>query len=346
MFHQNSPYRIFAFSVITSLLIGAFTISQLGWSSLSILAILLVIEITFSFDNAIINAKILTTLSRFWQNIFLTVGILIAIFGMRIIFPIALVTIATGLPWQQIVDLAINNPDEYSKQLTAAYPSIAAFGGAFLMMLTLSFFFDSKRKILWFKTIESKLQNLSYNWTPAIVTAGVVGLVALLPGNSHQRQTFISGAIGIVTYLVVNGLADFFGKLQSKKHHISKKVVKKVGIAALMSFLYLELLDASFSLDSVIGAFAITNKVLLIAAGLGIGAIWVRSMTVFMVRRGTLKKYKYLEHGAHYTILVLSLTMFMSEIVNISESIAGLIGILFIVSSVISSKKPRSQAIG
>ena len=117
-----------------------------------------------------------------------------------------------------------------------------------------------------------------------------------------------------------------------------KKTAKPVirhGFAAFLTFMYLEVLDASFSLDSVIGAFAITNQVLLIAAGLGIGAVWVRSMTVYMVRKGSLATYRYLEHGAHYTVLILAITMF----IHVPETFAGLAGIAIIIASFIASKK-------
>ena len=110
-------------------------------------------------------------------------------------------------------------------------------------------------------------------------------------------------------------------------------------------FMYLELLDASFSLDGVLGAFAITSDVVLIVAGLGVGAVWVRSLTVFMVRRGTLEAYKYLEHGAHYAIAVLAVAMLLSAVYHIPEAITGLLGILLIGGSIVASIKARKTAI-
>ena len=81
------------------------------------------------------------------------------------------------------------------------------------------------------------------------------------------------------------------------------------GKAAFFMFLYLEVLDASFSFDGVIGAFAITNDIVLMALGLGIGAMYVRSLTVYLVRQGTLDDYVYLEHGAHYAIGALAVIL-------------------------------------
>lgn len=329
----DSPVRIFAFSTVGTLAIIAAVLWGLGPAALLTTLILVVIEITFSFENAIINAKVLTTMSRFWQTMFLTVGILIAIFGMRIVFPIAIVALSTSLPWRTVLDLAINNPDEYATHLASAYPSIAAFGGAFLLMLAASFFFDSKRRVFWIKPIEQLLHKLSSRWTPAVLSAGVIGLVAIM--SEHTQTVITAGAVGIVTYMVIHGLAEFFGKLQGG----TNTAIQRTGVAAFITFLYLELLDASFSLDGVIGAFAITDKVILIAAGLGAGALWVRSMTVYVVRRGSLKKYKYIEHGAHYTVLALAIIMLTSEIIHIPEAIAGLVGIILIVSSLISSRR-------
>jgi len=341
LFHKNSPFRIFAFSVIFSILLSGFTIKELGWVVFPVLLTLIVIEITFSFENAIINAKILAKLNKFWQTMFLTIGIVIAIFGMRIVFPILIVCLATGLGWKEVLDLALNNPEEYSANLEKSYPLIAGFGGAFLSMLGLHFFLDKDKKVDWIPAIELPIKKISTDWMPAILTAGLVGIFALLPQNMYKKDTIIAGAVGIVTFMVVHGLSEYFGKIE-KKATSKKKDHKLSGFAGLLTFLYLELLDASFSLDGVIGAFAITNQVILIAVGLGIGAIWVRSMTVFMVRRGTLGNYIYLEHGAHYTVLVLAMTMFVSELYHIPESIAGVIGIILIVSSIVASKKSKA----
>lgn len=335
LFHPHSPFRIFAFSVVASIGILIAVIGNLGWSALFITLVLVVIEITFSFENAIINAKILQHMSRFWQNIFLTVGIVIAIFGMRIIFPIAIVAITAGLSWSEVVNLALNEPDVYSEQLEAAAPTITAFGGAFLLMLATSFFFDKRRGIHWFGYIEKPMQRAGQWWVPLAITSSVVSILALLPINKHPQETFVAGFVGILLYVVVHGLSELFGKAQRQKNSIKVQT----GVAAFTSFLYLELLDASFSLDGVIGAFAITNQVILIAAGLGIGAIWVRSLTIFMVRRGTLKTYRFIEHGAFYTVSILACILLVESLAHIPEAVAGVLGIGIIVSSIVASKK-------
>lgn len=340
LLHSHSPFRIFAFSVFVTIagLVGAFY----GWGSSALFAamVLVVVEITFSFENAIINAKILTRLSKFWQNIFLTIGILIAIFGMRIVFPILIVMITAGLGASEVLDLAFNKPDEYARELEHAYPQIAAFGGAFLLMLALHFFLDDNRKTLWFTRLERRLQKYATWWMPATVAVLVIVGLALLPINEHKEQTLIAGGIGILTYSLMHAAINLFEGIREKREKASgKKVLEQTGMAAFASFMYLEVLDASFSLDGVIGAFAVTNQVALIAIGLGIGAVWVRSLTIFMVRRGTLHAYKYLEHGAHYTVFVLAGVLLLGIFFHVPEVFAGLVGIGLIGSAILSSRK-------
>lgn len=339
IFSPTSPFRIFAFSSLATVAIILAVFSSLGLSALFITLVLVIVEITFSFENAIINAKILQHMSRFWQTMFLTVGIVIAIFGVRIVLPIAIVSFTADIPWSDVVDLALNNPTEYSHKLEEAAPSIAAFGGAFLLMLASSFFFDKRRGLHWFGFIEKPMQQLGYSWMPLLLTTTAVVGLSLAPINKHPNQTLAAGLAGIVLYLFIHGLSSFFSKIQSRRNTIKTQT----GLVAFSSFLYLEMLDASFSLDGVIGAFAITTQVILIAAGLGIGAIWVRSLTIFMVRRGTLKTYRYIEHGAFYTVSILAFVLLLESVIHIPEAVAGVLGILIIISSVLASKKPLKR---
>lgn len=339
MVHPHSPYRIFAFSTVSTLAILAWVFGSLGPSALLVTATLVIIETAFSFDNAIINAKILTRLSKFWQNMFLTVGILIAVFGMRIIFPVILVMITAGLSWGEVVNLAFNNPEAYSHELELAMPTISAFGGAFLLMLSLHFFLDDSREVHWLARIERPVQKLAGKYSAILIAALVVAIFALLPMNDHPWTTVEAGALGILTYTILHGITVMIERKQKLPKGTSP--VALTGWAAFSTFIYLEFLDASFSFDGVLGAFAITSQVALIAAGLGIGALWVRSLTVFMVRRGTLSQYKYLDHGAHYTVGVLSLILFSSAFGHLPELLTGALGLSFIIASIIASVKAR-----
>jgi hypothetical protein len=117
-----------------------------------------------------------------------------------------------------------------------------------------------------------------------------------------------------------------------------KMTHKFLACSGLVSFLYLELIDASFSLDGVLGAFALSHDIVIITIGLAIGAMFVRSLTIMFVEKGTLDEFIYLEHGAHWAIGVLAILMFISTVVHIPEVITGLSGLGIILSSVVSSK--------
>lgn len=338
LLHSHSPLRIFAVSSLLTVVTLVAVFHFLGPAAALVTLVLIIVEVTFSFENAIINAKVLATLSKFWQRIFLTVGILIAVFGMRIVFPIVIVALGAQLGTAEVLNLALNDPDKYAKSLEKAAPSIEAFGGMFLFMLAAHYFIWPDKKIHWLKPIERPAAKLARKWTYIVIGIGLVMLIAVLPFNPHPRETLIAGTIGLIAYLLIHGLAAFFGKSKSLTSGVAK-----TGLAGFMGFLYLEVLDASFSLDGVIGAFAVTNQVILIAAGLGVGAIWVRSLTVYMVRKKTLKTYRYIEHGAHYTILVLSAVLLAGLFVPVPGTAVGFIGVVIIGLSVASSIKSGRQ---
>ncbi|AIY02270.1 hypothetical protein ART_2671 [Arthrobacter sp. PAMC 25486] len=325
-----------------------------GVEALILCAILGVLEVSLSFDNAVVNARILEKMSAFWQTMFLTVGILIAVLGMRIAFPLLIVGVTANLNPIEAVQLAlekgdIHTPGSYAYLLHDAHPQIAAFGGVFLLMLFLDFMFE-ERELHWLKWLEKPLAFIGRLHGASIVIALMI-LVAsaamVRPGK--EIDVLIAGILGMVTYLLVNGLGDLFNVDGDEDEHESpeaaalakknnKGVGKAVGKAAFMLFLYLEVIDASFSFDGVIGAFAITSDPIIIALGLGlIGAIFVRSLTVFLVREGTLDDYEYLDHGAHWAIGALAIILLLTISIEINEVITGLIGVVFIGAAFLSS---------
>jgi hypothetical protein len=328
-------FKHFSISLSLTILICVLTAYYLGISSAVPLVILMIIEIVFSFDNAIINAKILERLSPFWQNLFLTVGIVIAIFGMRLVFPIVIVSVAANLGMGEVWDLALNHPHEYADKLEVAHPLISSFGGAFLLLLALEFFINGKHQTLWWEGLEKRLKKLSSIWLPTLLAVTVVLTLGLLH-HQHTGQIIRAGLLGVLTYVVIQILTVLLGRTQPTGKHVT-------GWAAFSLFMYLQVLDASFSLDGVIGAFAITDVVLLIAAGLGVGALWVRSMTVYMVRKGTLDQYRYLEHGAYYTIAVLAAALLLSLFLHIPEVITGVVGLGIIGSAAVTSIQARKS---
>jgi hypothetical protein len=346
LFHSHSPFRIFAVSGTLTVAVLVAVYVYLGFAAALTTLLLMLIEITFSFDNAIINARVLATMSAFWRRMFITVGMLVAVFGMRIVFPVLIVMLTSGLPWGDVIGMALNQPDEYAHHLHAAHTGIAAFGGMFLLMLCFHFFFDPHRDVRWIHRIEKPLQDIGTWWLYTLIATIILAVVTFLPFNHQPVDTLIAGLAGIGTYLLIHAFTTVFTK-QHEKHEKAHGAVLKTGVAGLMGFIYLEVLDASFSFDGVIGAFAVTNDVVLIAAGLGVGALWVRSLTIFMVRRKVLSAYRYLEHGAHYTIGILALILLAGLFLNIPEVVAGLLGLvvigLSIASSIEASKKEKVE---
>lgn len=371
--------RIFGLSAFVSL--AALTVAFLyqGWTGLALCAILGILEVSLSFDNAVINATVLERMSLFWQRMFLTVGIVIAVFGMRLLFPLAIVWITGGLAPAEAFRLAMNPPPggadhfpdgspSYEAILLEAHPQIAAFGGMFLLLLFLNFVL-SNRDLTWLSWIERPLGQLGRLDQLAVVIAMVVLVVVAeyLSPDDTRATVLISGLLGAVTYLLVDGLSSLFQRRQpgvfdgssdngpgdaSATHtDVSTRTGRDrhpttvaVGKAGFFLFLYLEVLDASFSFDGVVGAFAITPDPILIALGLGfIGAMFVRSMTIYLVRQGTLGQYRYLEHGAHWAIGALAVILLVSIQVEINEVVTGLIGVAFIGAALASSVRANRR---
>lgn len=327
--------RVFGFSILLTITAIILAFAEKGMAAAFTITVLIAIEVAFSFDNAVINAKVLVKLSKFWQQLFLTVGLLIAVVGMRFIFPIVIVMITAGQSWATVIDDALNHPEVYAEHLEEAHVAIGAFGGAFLLTLTLFFFLDSAREILWLKRIEKYLQKFGHSvLIPPIVATVIIVAIAAFAG-SDSKEVLQAGLLGVALYTGMKLTIDWLGRMAPK----GQKILK--GWPALFGFLYLEVLDASFSFDGVLGAFAITDDVLLIALGLGVGAIWVRSLTVYFVRHGTLSTYKYLEHGAHYAIFVLSIALLSSLYIEVPDAITGFVGIGIIVASFISSREAK-----
>jgi hypothetical protein len=295
-------------------------------SLLWIVVVLSILEVSLSFDNAVVNAAVLDDMDEVWQRRFLTWGMLIAVFGMRIIFPLAIVAIAAGLGPMDTINLSLNDPERYEAIVSSAHVGIAGFGGAFLAMVGLSFFFDGEKDIHWIEWIEAKLSTVSNIKAAEIALLLVVlYLISLLLPQAEALTFMVSGTLGIVTFIAVEALGTLL-EMREEALAAQGAVVR----SGLGGFLYLNILDASFSFDGVIGAFALSNNMVVIALGLSIGAMFVRSMTIHLVRQGTLAQYRYLEHGAFWAIIVLGAIMLLSARFHIPETITGLLGAVLI----------------
>lgn len=158
-----------------------------GWEAFGIVAILSVLEISLSFDNAVVNAGILKKMNAFWQKIFLTVGVLIAVFGMRLVFPVVIVAVTAKLNPIDAVNLALTDKDQYQQLVTDAHPAIAAFGGMFLLMIFLDFIFED-RDIQWLRWIERPLAKLGKVDMLSVCIALIVLLITSFTFATHAHQ--------------------------------------------------------------------------------------------------------------------------------------------------------------
>lgn len=328
-------YLVTVLGLICAYLWGEHVHGGTGLACIFIAFVLAVLEISLSFDNAVVNAMKLEEMSEKWRHRFITWGILIAVFGMRFLFPLVVVAIFAKLNILRVLDMALNDVNSYAHYLHLTHAPIVTFGGTFLLMLFMDYFTEKDKSVHWLKFIETKIQKLGkIRGICTIVTLTVLILLLLHLPLEIRSSVFKSGIAGILTYLAIDGLAEWLEKRQEERAKICANAVKCSGI---VGFMYLELIDASFSLDGVLGAFALSQDIVIITIGLCIGAMFVRSLTIMLVEKKTLDQYLYLEHGAHWAIGTLAILMFISTFHEVPEVVTGLLGLVFIVGALISS---------
>jgi len=321
-----------------------------GVKMLFVTLFLSILEVTLSFDNAVVNALILEKMTPKWQHRFLTWGIIIAVFGMRFLFPVLIVSIFSKLGIINTIRLAIEDVTGYTHYLHIAHAPLVTFGGAFLTMVGLEYFF-SENKNFWLKKIESFLFNHNIKYLDIMISAFLIFALQFIVPQAIRLSIVTAGLVGIATYLIVKSLCTLLEK--SQENTASKKLIngtKEAATGGFMMFLYLELIDASFSLDGVLGSFAISKDIVIITIGLAIGAMFVRSLTLLLVEKKTLQTYIYLSSGAHYAILALAIIMFVSTVYEVPEVVTGSLGLIFVGSSFIASvienkKNPHKYSI-
>lgn len=317
---------------IAPVIVSVIALVAVGWwaglAAFLLTAMLVVLEVTLSFDNAVVNAKVLKQMPQVWQRRFLTWGILLSVFGTRLVLPIIIVSIVAFMSPIAITILAFTDPAEYTRLLLGADASIKAFGGAFLLMVALKFFVDAGKTVHWIASVEKRIAK--WGSIEAIEVAFAMLVLIVLSFFTHDEAATVlrSGIVGIVLFTITEGVANALNVE-------SKHVVRSGGVL----FVYLNILDSAFSLDGVIGAFALTTSLPIIVVGLGIGAYFVRSLTVYLVRAKTLDSLIYLEHGAHWAILGLAGAMFAGLVVHVPEVLTAGIGLAFILLSYYSSRR-------
>lgn len=334
--HYRSAAIFTVLAVIAAFFIGGLPVA-------TVVLILGVLETSLSFDNAVVNASVLKNWGPLWRHRFLTWGMPIAVFGMRLVFPLLIVGIVAGIGPIQALMLAINSPKDYEVALTSCANEISAFGGTFLMMVFLKFFFDQEKEVSWIGFLERPLAAVGR----LDMASAAIALLAVL-GTSHfiadaEKVTFIiAGVAGLISYIAADAVGTLVGG-EDNPDGTSRIIKEGIG-----GFVYLEVLDSSFSFDGVIASFALTNAIFVIALGLGIGAMFVRSMTLHLVETGKLSEFRYLEHGAFWAIGALSTIMFLSTFMHVSEVVTGLIGAasigLALWTSMVANKRELATA--
>jgi len=325
---------------ILSLIVGLLAAGFVTWSNtasvpavfqvLLIVGLLCVLEISLSFDNAVVNATVLKKMSKVWQNRFLTWGILLAVFGMRFLFPLVIVSVIAQVSLYDSLIMAISKPEDYAIMMKGAHLAVSAFGGSFLLMVALNYFFSHKKEVHWIEIIEKPAAKMAvFQSIELILALGVMLLIYSYLPETDKLSFLVSYLWGVLTYLIVHGIS---GVLEGG--HLSKIKFFSSGFGL---FLYLEVLDASFSFDGVVGAFAISSQLLIIMIGLGVGAFFVRAITLYLVERDTLSQYKFLEHGAFYALGVLAIFMLLDSFFHFAEWLTALSGALILGLSVLWS---------
>lgn len=309
--------RYFLLPTIISLLCFMVVWFEAGTSALLLVIILSILEVTLSFDNAVVNAKVLEKMTPKWQKRFLTWGILVAVLGTRLLLPIIIVSITVWISPLAVTKLALGQPEVYGELLRHEAGSIAAFGGIFLLMVSLKYFFDTAKSVHWITVIERHL----VKWGRMEAVEIAIAIIALISLSyfTHYDQTeiLIAGFTGLLLFILMEGITSTLS--------IESSTVATGGLAL---FVYLNILDSAFSLDGVVGAFALSTNLLIIMVGLGIGAYFVRSLTLLMVKEKTLTQLVYLEQGAHWAILGLAGAMLANLVTHVPEVVTGLIGLL------------------
>jgi uncharacterized protein len=257
--------------------------------------ILSVLELSLSFDNAIVNATILATMGLVWRKRFLLWGMIIAVFGVRFVFPILIVYFSTSMGFIDSFNLAITNPDEYERVIESSHHIIMSFGGMFLLMLFLKFIFDENKDLHWIRMIEDFAVKLSKIGDIKIlfILSSMIGITYLAPDHVvmgdemvkiNKIEILAPMLIGVIAFYLIEFFKGFIERKSLTSEADSEQTDTKITqlSGGFVSFLYLEI---------------------------GIGAMAVRSLTIFMVEREVISKYIYLEHGAMWSIGLLSLSM-------------------------------------
>ena len=187
-------------------------LSPAGLQATWITLVLLALEISLSFDNAVVNARVLEQLTPGQQRFFLSWGLVIPVFGVRFLGPLLLVSLAGSIGLGEALDAALHHPERYHDLLELAEPRILAFGGMFLLMVFLRYFLDEAKTLHWVETLERRLSRAGRVPSLEVALAPLIlmGMAWALPGGMRSDVLF-AGLIGLVLQILSTSLADYFG---------------------------------------------------------------------------------------------------------------------------------------
>ena len=284
-------------------------------------------EVVSSIDNAVINAEILSTMSEKAKKWFLLYGILFAVFIVRGLLPWAIVWVTNqSLGPIGALTATFSNDPHIIESIEYSTPILMLGGGVFLVFLFFHWLFIED-KHLGLATEEFFLKNGT--WFYAVVSVILVGIVAL--ALKYNPVLALSAVIGSSAFFITDGFKKNAEENEKKLHNNTSEM------SDISKILYLEIIDTTFSIDGVLGAFAFTMSIPLIILGNGLGAIVVRKITMGSIEK--IKKYIYLKNGAMYSVLCLGIVMVLEGFhVEVPEYISPLFTILIIIFFFFKSK--------
>ncbi len=269
------------------------------WSIAIVILGLCLFEIISSVDNAIVNAHILKTMPEKYRRIFLLWGLIFAVFVVRGVLPFLIVWIANpALSVVEVITAVFSNDPQIAEYLNTSKPLLLLGGGVYLFFVFLSWLFLEEKKYAFLVEGFIHRQGAWFYAFSSIITVLVVYFSLQI-----NPILALAATVGISAFFITDG----FKKNAEEK----EKQLLSPGMSAWSKIMYLEVLDASFSIDGVIGAFAFTMSVPLIILGNGIGAFVVREFTIRGIN--LISKFAFLKNGAMYSIGMLGFLMIMES---------------------------------
>lgn len=270
------------------------------FQSFIILFGLALFEIISSIDNAVVNAHVLKTVPEKYRKFFLFWGLLLAVFVMRGILPFVIVWLANAsLSLPEVFRLSFSDPLLVEQSLEHSKPLLLLGGGVYLFFVFLSWLFLEEKKYAFL--VEHFLHRQSV-WFYAVSSLFITAVIYF--SIKENALLALAASIGSTAFFITDGF-------RKNAEAAEQKLEKKSSMSAWSKLLYLEVLDASFSIDGVIGAFAFTLSVPLILLGNGLGAFVVREFTVKGMN--FISKFAYLKNGAMYSIGFLGAIMVLES---------------------------------